>query len=347
MPTTSAAASIPRLAWARPPRGASRARFVVRRVLWLVPTLAVALTITFALMHAAPGSPWTVMRADQSAGGGPMVQAATPSMIRALDERYGLDRPWWEQLAQYLGGAARLDFGPSYQFPDATARDVLLRGWPETLTIGVLAFTVAAAGGVGLGLASALRRSSVLDHSVLALTSLGGSVPNLVVAIFLIAGLSVGLHRLTGGQVFLPDSGFGLDAHLILPVITLSLWPVAYLTRLMRASALETLQQPYIETARAKGLRQRHVVMRHVLKNSLLPVITALGPLLVFLVTGSVVTETLFQIPGVGSAFLNAVSARDYPVVMAGTAFYALLFGLASIVVDFLYSIADPRIEPR
>ena len=347
MAMTHLTASLPGIQGTRAALRAPTARFVVRRLLWLVPILVAALTLTFFLMHAAPGNPWNVLGGNQGAGGRPTAQAATPAVIRALDERYGLDRPLWQQLVQYLAGAARLDFGPSYQFPDEPAVGVLLRGWPASLTLGIVAFSVTLVVGVCLGVVAAVRRNSALDRAVLALTSLGGSIPNFVVAIFLIAGFSVGLYRLTGGRFFLPDSGFGIDAHLLLPAVTLALWPVTYLTRLTRASTLETLQQPHLDTARAKGLKRRHIVTRHVLKNSLLPVITALGPLFGFLITGSIVTESLFQIPGIGSAFLSAVSARDYPVLMAGAAVYAVLFGTISVVVDLLYTLVDPRVEAR
>lgn len=328
-------------------RAGGPARYLGRRVLWLVPVVGVALLVTFALMHAAPGSPWDLGGADQGAGGQPGARPASPEMIRALDEQYGLDRPWWVQFGKYLVDAARLDFGPSYQYPGRSAGEVLLQGWAQTAVLGLLTCAVVLPAGVLLGLLAARRRNSVTDRLVTALASACGAVPNVVVAVLLIAGLSVGLYRLTGGAFFLPDSGFGLDAHLVLPVITLGLLPFAVLVRLTRASALETLAEPFVQSARARGLPEHRVMLHHALPSTLIPVITALGPLLVLLVTGSVVTETVFQIPGMGNAFLEAVTVRDYPVIMAGTVVYATLFGVASIAVDVLLAVVDPRVALR
>lgn len=325
-------------------RGRGLAGLVLRRLLWLVPTVGAALVVTFALMRAAPGSPWNAT-IDASAPGGPNAQQLSPAVVEALNRHYGLDRPWPVQLARYARNALRLDFGESYKYPGLPVRELLLRNWTHTATVGLVAFAVIVPVGLGLGLLASAAKDSALDYGVTVLTTLGGAVPNFVVGIFLILTLSVGLYRASGGAYFLPSTGFGLDAHLVLPVVTLALLPVSFLARLTRGAALEVSEQDHVRTARAKGLGRGAVLRGHVLRNALLPILTALGPLAGVLITGSVVVESLFRIPGLGSTYVAAISSRDYPVILGGTVLYSLVFFLVNLVVDVLYVVADPRAE--
>lgn len=312
--------------------------FVVRRLLWLLPVVLSAVTVTFLLAHLAPGTPWDV------AVGGEIRGNLSAAAIHNLNVKYGLDLPLWRQLVLFLGHASHLDFGASYQFQAQPARDLLLRGLPQTVALGCTAFLVVTTVGIGLGLVAARARSTWVDYTVTGLSSLLASVPNFVVGILLILVLSVGLNRSTAGRFYLPAAGFGFDRRLIMPVITLSLLPVAHIARLMRASALEVVGLDYIRTARAKGAAEGRVFARHVLRAALVPVITTLGPLLGFLITGSLVVETLFQIPGIGGTFVRAVSARDYPVILGGTVLYATAFPVMNLAVDILHAVVDPRV---
>jgi len=314
--------------------------FILRRLLWAVPVLLFVVLITFALVHSAEGGPWS--RSEGSGGRGQLSEAAR----RHLDAKYGLDEPWWKQLVLYLGNVLRLDFGDSYTYQGRQVGEVMLEALPHTLALGAIALLVVVVLGIGLGVLAALRHNSFFDHAVTGVVAFVASVPNFVAGIFLILLLSVGLNQLTGGAFFLPAGGFALDEHLILPVTTLSLFPMAYITRLTRSSVLDALHQDHVRTAWAKGLSRRSVVLRHVLKNSLVPVVTALGPIFGFLVTGSLVVESLFQVPGLGGTFVGAVVERDYPVVLGVTIVYSLVFVVANLIVDILHALIDPRVRP-
>lgn len=310
----------------------------MRRLLWLVPIVLGAVVVTFLLAHLAPGTPWDA--ASPGAAHGNLSAAS----VHALNVKYGLDRPLWRQLLLFLANAAHLDFGASYQFQAEPARDLLVRSLPHTLALGVVAFGVIVVFGVGLGVLAARRQNTLVDYTVTGLATVAASVPNFVVGIVLILVLSVGLHRATNGAFFLPDAGFGFDERLVMPVITLSLLPVAYIARLTRAATLETVRQDHVRMARAKGLNELRVLVAHVLRNALVPVVTILGPLFGFLVTGSVVVETLFQIPGIGGTLVEAVAARDYPVILGATVLYALVFPAANLVVDVAHALLDRRV---
>ena len=319
------------------PRGrwTGLAIFILRRLLWMIPVLFFVILVTFALMHLAPGSPW-----DRS-GGRPL----SPAIVRNLNVKFGLDKPVWQQFVLYLWNALHLDFGLSYQYQDLTVDALLLRSWPYTAWLGVLAFVVIVPAGIGLGVLAALRQNTWVDYLALGFSTLFASVPNFVVGIVLILLFSVGMYNLTEGNYFLPSGEFKLDHHLLMPVVTLAVLPVAYIARLTRASTLDVLRQDYVRTAWAKGLRERLVVLKHVLKNSLIPVVTALGPTFAFLVTGSVIVETVFAIPGIGRAFVVAVAARDYPMILATTVLFAIVIAIANLVVDVMYVFIDPRVR--
>jgi oligopeptide transport system permease protein len=298
------------------------------------------IVVTFFLMHLAPGSPW-----DRTPAGSAVTPRLSPSAIRNLNARYGTDQPLLWQLLRYLGSAARFDFGQSYQYQGQSVASLIRQGWSNSAVLGVVSFVVVASAGLSAGVVAGLKANSRLDYLVSGFASLAASVPNFVVGVFLISGLSVGLHRVTDGRFYLPDGGFGLDDHLVMPVATVALLPIAYLARLTRASVVETLQMDHVAYARARGLRPRRVLWRYVLKNSVMVPLSALGPILAFLLTGSVVVEDLFQIRGIGGLFVGAVGARDYPVILATSVVYTVAFSTVNLLADLAYLVVDPRVR--
>lgn len=316
-------------------RAGSLAIFIVRRIFWMVPIVFFVILITFLLMHVAPGSPW------DKAGGRQLSQV----VVNNLNIKYGLDQPEYKQFELYLWNVMHFDFGLSYQYEGKTVTSLIGGGWPYTATIGVISFLVIVPIGVGLGILAALRQNTRVDYITMGFATFAASFPNFVVGALMVVVFSVLLYKLTGGNFFLPSSDFGLDQHLIMPVITLSLLPMAYTARLTRASTLDTIRQDFVRTAWAKGLPERLVVVKHVLKNSLIPVVTTLGPTFAFLVTGSVIVETVFNIPGIGRAFVVAIESRDYPMILGTTVLFSIIIAVANLIVDVAYVFIDPRVR--
>jgi oligopeptide transport system permease protein len=316
-------------------RAGSLAIFVIRRVFWMIPIVFFVILITFFLMHLAPGSPW------DKAGGRQLSQV----VVNNLDAKYGLNQPEYRQFELYVWNVLHFDFGLSYQYEGKTVTSLILEGLPYTATIGTLAFLLIVPVGVGLGILAALRQNTRIDYATMGFASIAASFPNFVIGALMVVVFSVVAYRVTGGNFFLPSADFKLDDHLIMPVITLALLPIAYTARITRASTLDTIRQDYVRTAWAKGLSERVVVVRHILKNALIPVVTTLGPQFAFLVTGSLVVETLFNIPGVGRAFVNAVEARDYPMILGTSVLFAIVIAVANLIVDVLYVFIDPRVR--
>jgi oligopeptide transport system permease protein len=227
---------------------------------------------------------------------------------------------------------------------------LLIESWPYTFTLGAVTFILLVPIGVGLGVIAALRQNSWADYSALGMATVFASTPNFVVGILLIIVFAIGMNKLTGGTFYLATGGLPqplnpFQTELIMPVLTLGALPAAYIARLTRSSTLEVLRQDFVRTAWAKGLRGRLVVTRHVLKNSLIPVVTALGPTFAFLITGSFIVETLFQIPGIGRSFVTSIAARDYTMILGTTLLYAFLIAVVNLVVDVLYVFLDPRVR--
>jgi oligopeptide transport system permease protein len=316
-------------------RAGSLAIFVIRRIFWMIPIVFFVILITFFLMHLAPGSPW------DKAGGRQLSQV----VVNNLDAKYGLNQPEYRQFELYVWNVLHFDFGLSYQYEGKTVTSLILEGLPYTATIGTLAFLLIVPVGVGLGILAALRQNTRIDYATMGFASIAASFPNFVIGALMVVVFSVVAYRVTGGNFFLPSADFKLDDHLIMPVITLALLPIAYTARITRASTLDTIRQDYVRTAWAKGLSERVVVVRHILKNALIPVVTTLGPQFAFLVTGSLVVETLFNIPGVGRAFVNAVEARDYPMILGTSVLFAIVIAVANLIVDVLYVFIDPRVR--
>lgn len=301
----------------------------------MVPVLLFVIAITFFLAHLAPGSPW-----DREG------KQLTPATYHDLNVRYGLDQPIWNQFGLYLWNVLHFDFGTSYQHPGQSVNSLLSATWPYTLKLGAVSFFVIVVVGVSLGVVAALRQNSIIDYAAVALATIGASVPNFVVGIMLIIILSNFLYKFTNQSFYLPTGGYPQDfLHMIMPVATLSFLPIAFLARLARSSTLDSLRQDYVRTAWAKGLRERLVVTRHVLKNSLIPVVTIAGPLFAGLITGSVIVETVFQVPGIGRTYVQSIESRDYPMILATTILYAFLVALLNLVVDVAYVFIDPRVR--
>jgi oligopeptide transport system permease protein len=309
--------------------------YVVRRLLWMIPVVFFVIVITFVLMHSAAGSPW-----DRTGG-----RQLSQVIVDNLNKKYGLDKPLYQQFLLYLWNVLHFDFGLSFQYQGKSVTSLIGEGWPYTATLGVLAFLLIVPVGVGLGVIAALRQNSRADYATMGFATFSASFPNFVIGALMVVVFSVLAYKATAGNFFLPAGGFGLDDHLLMPVVTLALLPIAFTARLTRASTLETIRQDYIRTAWAKGLPERLVVIRHVLKNSLIPVVTTLGPTFAFLVTGSVVVETVFNIPGIGRAFVVAVTSRDYPMILGTTVLFSVVIAAANLVVDVLYVFIDPRVR--
>ena len=303
-------------------------RYALRRLLGIVPTLFVIVTVAFFIMRLAPGGPF-----DEE-------QALPPEIEANLEAAYGLDQPMHVQYGRYLAGLVRGDLGPSFKYKDYRVSELIARGMPVTVTLGLLALVVAVAVGVPLGMAAALRHDGPVDHAVMGTALVGIAVPSFVLApvLALCFGVCLGWLPVAGWET-------GSVRHAVLPVVTLALPFVAYIARLTRGSLLEVLQAPYIRTARAKGLTRSALLRRHALKPTLLPVVSFLGPAAAALLTGSLVVEQVFGLPGVGRYFVQGAINRDYTLVMGMVIFYAALILLLNLVVDLLYGWLDPRIR--
>ena len=303
-------------------------RLIIRRVLWTVPVILLVILMTFLLMRQIEGNPFRHSE-----------RAIPESIQRNLEAKYGLDDPWYVQYVRYVRDVATFDLGPSLVLRNRDVNDIVREHFPPSLELGALAMLFALVFGIPLGLLAALRANKWPDYSAMVVANVGFAVPS-----FLVATLLIYFFAVRWGDIFdVPTSGWDTWQSKILPTIALGLGPMAYFARLTRGSVLETLQQDYIRTARAKGLRRRRVVVVHTLRNSLIPVVTAAGPILGFLITGSFVIEQIFAIPGIGRYYVTAVTARDYSVVMGLTVLLAMIVIIANMVVDILYGFLDPR----
>jgi oligopeptide transport system permease protein len=302
-------------------------RHAAVRLLGLIPTLLVLITIAFFLIRMAPGGPFDG-------------EKILPPEIRAnLDANYHLDEPLLQQYFRYLGQIISGDFGPSFQYKDWTVNELIARGFPVSATIGGLAMLLAFVLGILIGTIAALRQNTAVDYSVMGVAMLGISIPNFVVAPLLI--LLVAVY-----SGWLPAGGWDWSwQRMVLPVITLALPVIAYIARLTRGSMIEVLHSNYIRTARAKGLPEWLVIRRHALKPAILPVISYMGPATAALITGSVVIERIYSIPGLGSYFVQGALNRDYTLVMGVVIFYGIVIVVLNFIVDLLYAWLNPRIR--
>ena len=303
-------------------------RFILKRLLILVPMVLIVVSLTWGLIRLAPGNFYT---------GEKRLPPAIEKNIRA---KYGLDQPWYVQYGRMIKNVLRGDFGDSLTYPGQSVNSILFRTLPVSATLGILAYLLALAVGLTAGTVAALKQNSKWDYSSMALAMLGISFPNFVLGPLLVLVFSLSLY-------LLPPARWGAfpSRNVILPVLTLSAIYMAYIARLTRSGMLEVLRQDYVRTARAKGLSEPEVVRRHVFRGGILPVVSFTGPALAVLITGTVVVERIFALPGLGNYFINANFARDEPLIIGIVAFISILILIFNLLVDIAYGFIDPRIR--
>ncbi len=304
--------------------------YTLQRLLWLIPTLLAMALVTFLVMHATPGSPLDPV----AEGANPL----SPEAQKNLAEAYGLDKPLWEQFGIFVGKALRGDFGQSFVYKTRTVSEILIDAFPVSLLLGSMALVLAVTGGVTLGVLAAVYQNRSWDYVSVTVATLGVSVPNFVLAVFLIVLFSFVL------PIF-PTGGWNEPKDWVLPTVTLALGPMGIIARFTRSSMVEVIRSDYIRTARAKGLAEAPVILKHVLKNACIPVVTLLGPLFAAIGTGSFFVESIFRVPGMGRFFVLSMTGRDYPMIMAVILLYGGFLTLMNLAVDLLYGFIDPRIR--
>jgi oligopeptide transport system permease protein len=303
-------------------------RFIIRRLLITIPMVLIIVTLTWSLIRLAPGNFYTGEK------------RIPPAIVKNIREKYGLDKPWYVQYGKMMGRLLKGDFGDSLTYPGQSVNQILWRSLPVSAILGILAYLLALIVGLAAGTFAALKQNSKLDYGSMALAMLGISIPNFVLGPLLVLLFSLTLY-------WLPPARWGgfPSWNLVMPVITLSALYMAYIARLTRSGMLEVLRADYVRTARAKGLSERQVIFRHVMRGGLLPVISFSGPALAYLITGTVVVEQIFALPGLGNYFLNANFSRDEPLIIGIVAFLAILILVFNLLVDIAYGIIDPRIR--
>jgi oligopeptide transport system permease protein len=301
--------------------------YAIRRIMGSVPTLFALTVITFFMMHIAPGGPFSGNR------------RITKDALANIERAYHLDEPLWMQFARYLWGVLHFDLGPSMTYRDYTVSELIRAGLPTSLEVGAWAMLLATLMGIALGIAGALRRNQPVDYLAGALAMTGLAIPIFVIGpvLQLVFGLRLG---------WLPMAEWPGDlAHKVLPVITLALPNVAYVSRLMRGSMIETVRTNYVRTARAKGIGEARTILRHALQGAILPVVAYLGPATAITITGSIVVEQIFGIPGIGRHFVTGATNRDYPLMLGVTLFYGAVVISANLVTDLLRGLIDPKVS--
>lgn len=301
-------------------------RLLLKRCLHGLLVIWVVATLTFLLLRIAPGGPFDSER------------KLPPEVIANLEAKYHLDKPVWQQYLSYLGGMLQGDLGPSYKYIDRGVSEIIGETLPTSIFLGTLAMAFAVLVAFPIGLCAAYYRDSLVDRCCMALAALGISLPNFVLGALLIWTVALQLGWLQIGR-------WDHWSSAILPMITLAAAPTAFLAALLRSTLIETLGEDFVRTARAKGLREQTVLVKHALLHSLIPVLTVMGPLAAALLTGSFVVEFVFAIPGMGRFFITAVTDRDYPLIMGVTLVYTALLVGANLIVDLLYGVVDPRIR--
>lgn len=301
---------------------------VLKRIVWAIPVLFIVATISFGLMRIVPGGPF-----DEE-------KSLPPEIIANIKAKYHLDKPIPEQYLIYMTRLVKGDMGVSYKYVNRTVNDILGDAFPVSLQLGIFGLALAIVIGVPLGTIAAVNRGGKLDFLSMLVATIGISVPGFVTGAVLILVFGLWLK-------LAPVALWESLRHMILPALTLSLSPAAYLARLTRASVLEVMEKDYVRTARSKGLSSSKTIVKHVLRNALVPVLTVLGPLTAIIITGSFVVEYMYAIPGMGRFFITAVSNRDYDLIMATTLVFAVLLVIANTIVDVLYSVLDPRMQVK
>ena len=301
------------------------ALYIVKRVLLAIFTIFLVITITFFAMKAIPGGPFLSEK------------AATPAVTAQLEAKYGLDKPIMEQYVTYLNDVLHFDFGPSIKNRGRTVTDLMMEGFQTSGKLGIIAACVAIALGLTMGAIAAVFHDKWIDKLIMVLSTASVAMPSFVIATILLLLFCVALP-------LFPSNG-STGAGLVLPVVALAMYPTAYITRLTRSSMLDVMGQDYIRTARAKGVSPTKVIFKHSLKNSVTPVITYVGPMIAFILTGSLVVEQIFAVPGIGKYFFSSIINRDYPMVMGTTIFLATIMVIMNLLSDIAYKIFDPRVD--
>lgn len=301
--------------------------YILGRLLGLFFSVLAISLILFLAVRWLPGTPWIEAEI-------PLTGSARDNMIR----KYGLDEPVWKQYAKYLWNLAHLDLGNSYIYKTDSVWKTIARGWPATAKIGAITLLVSIPSGIIIGVVASLKQNSIFDYAMTLTATAGITVPNFAVAVWLVLFVAIYLD-------LTPTQGWGTWQHMILPVIAYSLAPLGLVARFTRVSMLEAMRSDYVRTARAKGLNEPTIVVRHIFKNALIPIITLFGPLLPNLMTGSIFIEQTFAIPGLGKHFVTSIFDRDYPVILGMFMLVAVLFGLTYVISDILYTWADPRVR--
>lgn len=301
-------------------------KYIIKRVLIGFVTLFVLASVTFFLMKATPGSPFS------------LAKYKTPEALAAAEAKYNLDKPLVEQYVIYLKGVAQGNLGESMINTGRSVSYYIKTGFPVTARLGLIAFVLALVGGIALGTGAALSRHKWVNNLCMFLATIGVSVPSFLIAMIMLIVFGVQLH-------ILPFIGLNSPLNYIMPALSLAFYPIAMIARLTRSSMLEVMNQDYIILARSKGTPYKKVVIKHALKNAMLPVVTYAGPMFAFMLTGSFVIESVFSIPGIGSAFVSCITTRDYPIIMGLTIFLGFLVITFNLITDILSAIIDPRIK--
>ena len=301
-------------------------KYFAKRFCMMIVALFFIILLTFLIMHSVPGGPFTSNK------------NVSAEVEAALNAKYNLDAPLYEQFFDYLGGVVKGDFGPSYQYRGKSVNDFIRNGFPVSAKLGVVTIIFVLLTAIPMGILAAVKNGKWQDMAIMAVATIGVTIPSFVIASVLIYIFSFRLN-------WLPTYGVDTWKGYILPVIALGGYSISYIARLMRSSLLEVMGQDYIRTARAKGLSETKVILRHAMRNALIPVVTVLGPTIAGLLTGSFVIEKIFAIPGLGVHFVNSVSQRDYTTIMGVTIFYATFLMAMIFIVDILYCLIDPRIK--
>ena len=303
-------------------------RYIIRRLLSAIPVLLAVYTIVFLLIHATPGGPWSSEK------------SLPPAVLKNLNARFSLDQPLWKQYLIYLRNLLQGDLGPSYRQRNRTVTEIIADFFPVSLQLGLLSMVIGLILGISLGVISALKQNTWVDYGAMFLATIGISVPEYVTAPFLVLVLALGLN-------LLPTAGWdGLfSPKIVIPALALSFGLSAALARFTRASMLEVLRKDYIRTGRAKGLAEHAILIRHALKNALIPVVTVAGSYLAFIITGSFFVESICGVPGIGRYFVTSITARDYPVIMGTVLLLAVVAFILNLLVDITYAFLDPRVR--
>ncbi len=304
--------------------------YAASRVVWLFPTLLAMALVTFLVMHATPGSPLDPV----AEGANPL----PPEAQRNLAAAYGLDKPLHQQFLIFLGKAVRGDFGQSFVYKTRTVSEIILGAFPVSLFLGAMALSVAVAGGLTLGILAAIHQNRTWDYLSVSLATFGVAVPNFVLGVFAIILFSFMIP-------LFPTGGWDSPRNWVLPTITLALGPMGIIARYTRASMLDVIRADYTLTARSKGLAETAVILKHALKNALIPVVTLLGPLFAAVGTGSFFVESIFRVPGMGRFFVQSMTGRDYPMIMAIVLTFGAFLSVMNLLVDIAYGLLDPRIR--